>query len=319
MEVDLVSIIIPVYNRGRMLREAAASALAQSYRPIEIIIVDDGSTDETPAAIAELAARHPETRAARRENGGPGAARETGRQLARGEFIQYLDSDDLLLPRKLELQVRALDEHPECGVAYGITRYRNAAGAEMECTWKRPNLIETAMFPSFLVSRWWETVTPLYRRTVCDAAGPWTSLRLEEDWEYDCRVASLGTRLAYIPEVVAEHRHHEQGRLSQGAALDPARLRQRAAAHALIHGHARRAGIADAAPEMQHFARELFLLARQCGAAGLAEESRKLFDLSREASGAAGDRMQFRVYRALARVIGWNGAGKLACMADRLR
>src|SRR5689334_22859441 len=110
----LVSVVIPVYNRAAMLRQAVESALGQTHRPIEVVIVDDGSTDDTPQAIAALTARHPEVRAVRRENGGPGAARESGRQAARGELLQFLDSDDLLLPRKLELQLRALEEHPRC-------------------------------------------------------------------------------------------------------------------------------------------------------------------------------------------------------------
>ena len=78
--------------------------------------------------IASLAVRHPEIRALRRSNGGPGLARETGRQEARGDFIQYLDSDDVLMPHKFERQVQALEEHPDSGVAYGIARYRDTAG-----------------------------------------------------------------------------------------------------------------------------------------------------------------------------------------------
>src|SRR4051794_34991926 len=124
MQQGLVSTIIPVFNRAGMLREAVASVLPQTYRPIEIIIVDDGSTDDTPQAIRDLERHHPEVRGLRRSNGGAGLARETGRLEARGEFIQYLDSDDLLLPRKFELQTRALAEQPECGVAYGVTVYR---------------------------------------------------------------------------------------------------------------------------------------------------------------------------------------------------
>ena len=82
-----------------MLREAVASVLRQTYRPIEIIIVDDGSTDETTRVADELASTYPfEVRALHVLNGGPGWAREAGRQVARGEFIQYLDSDDLLWP-----------------------------------------------------------------------------------------------------------------------------------------------------------------------------------------------------------------------------
>ncbi len=116
----LVSTIIPVHNRASLLREAVASVLAQTYRPIEIIIVDDGSTDDTPAAADILAAEHRgEIRVLHQRNMGPGLAREAGRQVARGEFIQYLDSDDVLLPRKFEGQVAGLLRHPECGVAYG--------------------------------------------------------------------------------------------------------------------------------------------------------------------------------------------------------
>src|SRR4051812_45190032 len=129
MERGLVSTIIPVYNRASMLREAVASALAQTYRPIEIIVVDDGSTDDTPAVIAELAARHPDVRATRRANGGAGLARESGRQLARGEYIQHLDSDDLLLPRKFEVQVAALRSNPDAVAAYGWTRLRRGDGS----------------------------------------------------------------------------------------------------------------------------------------------------------------------------------------------
>lgn len=319
MDSPLVSVIITVFNRPRMLREAVVSALAQSYRPLEILVVDDGSVDDTPKVCGELARDHPEIRALRRENGGPGAARETGRLAARGDFIQYLDSDDLLLPRKLELQVESLRAQPACGVAYGLTRYRDAAGDEIECRWKAANQRQTTMFPSFLVSRWWETGTPLYRRSVTDAAGPWTSLRLEEDWEYDCRVAALGTRLAFVDEMVLEHRDHTEGRLSRGHTADPARLRERARAHELIAASAARGTIAPETAEMQHFSRELFLLARQCGAAGLTEMSKSLFALARKTAGQQGGRLQFRGYAAAVRVLGWNNTGRLALLGDRMR
>ena len=313
MAGPLVSTIIPVFNRAAMLREAVASVLAQTWRPIEVIIVDDSSTDDTPAVIDELVSRHPEVLAIRRPNGGPGLARETGRLAARGDFIQYLDSDDLLMPRKFALQISALTQDAQCGVAYGITRYRDATGDEIECTWKAANQIHRTILPSFLLARWWETSTPLYRKSVCDAAGPWTALRLEEDWEYDCRVGALGTLLAYVPEVVAEHRDHADSRLSRGSGGDPQRLRYRAAAHELIASHARRAGIPAAAPEMQHFARELFHLARQCGLAGLPDEARRLLAEARTISPAA----DLRVYQLAARLVGWRTAGRAASWIER--
>lgn len=316
---DLVTVIVPVYNRPTLLRRAVGSALAQTYRPIEIIIVDDGSTDDTPAAITELERRHAEVRAIRRPNGGAGLARESGRTAAAGTFLQYLDSDDLLLPHKLAVQVAALAAHPTAGVAYGRTRYRDPDGAVIPCTWKRLLHGEETILPHFLLGRLWETVTPLYRSSVAAQAGPWSALRLEEDWEYDCRVGALGTTLTFVDDVVAEHLDEAPDRLSRGSALDPKRLVHRAEAHIRVYEHARRAAIGPETPEMQRYARELFLLARQAGAAGLVRESRELFTIAREASGAKRNAMQFRLYAAAARIVGWSVAGRLACASDRLR
>jgi len=317
----LVSTIVPVYNRPRQLREAVESALRQDYRPIEIVIVDDGSTDETPDVAQALAHAYPNVvRVTRQANAGPGAARETGRKLTRGEFIQYLDSDDLLLPGKFSAQVAALRADPAADVAYGITHMRDADGALGQAPHKRTGERIATMFPAFLMSRWWETATPLYRRTVTDAAGPWTALSLEEDWEYDCRVASLGGRLVWVPLPVSEHRDHSGMRLSRGDALDPTRMRQRAESHRLILAHALRAEVPLQSPEMQHFARALFLLARQCGAAGLPAQSRELFEAARRASGPLRSRgADYRAYRSVASVIGWTATGRASHWLDRWR
>ena len=134
-----------------------ASVLAQDYRPIEIIIVDDGSTDETLTVAHALAIEHPGViRPIRQANAGPGAARESGRLAARGEFIQYLDSDDLLLPGKFRAQVAALRSNLEADVAYGITYLRKADGCLVEVPHKKTGESLSTMFPYFLVSRWWK-------------------------------------------------------------------------------------------------------------------------------------------------------------------
>jgi glycosyltransferase involved in cell wall biosynthesis len=316
---DLVSTIIPVFNRPRMIAEAVESVLGQSYRPIEIIIVDDGSVDETPQVLAALAQRNDCITVVRIDNQGPGRAREAGRSLAQGELIQYLDSDDILLPAKFERQVAALREHPECGVCYGWTRYRHADGRVESKPWKGSGRRVGTMFPSFLESRWWDTPTPLYRRRVCEAAGPWSDLRLEEDWEYDCRIAATGVALAYAEEFVAEVRDHGSGRLCRGEALDGHRLAMRTRAHLLILESALSAGIAAETPERQHFARELFLLARQCAAAGLNSETRKLLDAAKVAAGDAGRRWDISLYERLSRLIGISIVGRLATWSDRFR
>ncbi len=296
-----------------MLREAVASVDAQTHRPIEIIIVDDGSTDDTARVAESLEG----VRVIRQQHAGPGAARENGRKVARGDFIQYLDSDDLLEPSKFELQVAALLAHPECGAAYGWTRARFADGTPSSAPWKRTGERIDFMFPSMLQSRWWDTSTPLYRREVIERAGPWSALRREEDWEYDCRIAALGVRLAYCEAWVSETRFHSLGQLSGTQSRDS--LRDQAAAHLSIFESACRAGIAEDSAEMRHFARELFLLSRQCGAVGLTAESRTLFELARDASGRERNRLQFRAYAALARLAGWRAAGALSKRLDSFR
>jgi glycosyltransferase involved in cell wall biosynthesis len=326
-EPGLVSTIVPVHDRPRLLEEAVASVIAQTYRPIEVLIVDDGSTDDTPDVADRLAAHQPGVvRAIHVPNGGPGRAREAGRREARGEFLQYLDSDDLLLPAKFAIQVAALRADPSAGVAYGWTAYRaGAASAAADGTaasdrpWKRTGERIDRMFPSFLRSRWWGTSTPLYRRAVSDAAGPWSELWNEEDWEYDCRVAALGVRLAYVPELVSIQRDHAGSRLSRRVSSDRAKLANRAIAHRRILEHAERAGIAPEVPEMRHFARELFLLSRQCGAAGLVPESRELAGLARRAAGGGGRAADVWVYARLADVVGWRRLARIVGGLDRLR
>jgi hypothetical protein len=302
-----------------MLREAVASVLAQTYRPIEIVIVDDASDDATPEVIKGLQHRsgglvHGLRHAHRR---GPGASRETGRASTAGEFVQYLDSDDLLAPRKLEHQVQALRSHPECGLAYGdVEEQMVSAGETADGERRRLPVLEHA-FPRMLVERVWHTFVPLYRRSLTDVVGPWLPLSHEEDWEYDARAAAMGTSLCKVDEVVGTMRRHGEGHLS-GGPIRGRTLADQAVARRHILDHAHRAGVPRDAPEMQHFVRALFLLSRQCGAAGLAEESRQLFELSRAEAVQPGT-LDYRGYAAAARMVGWRGAGVLARGFDRLR
>jgi len=317
----LVSTVIPVYNRPRMLREAVDSVLAQTYRPVEIIISDDGSTDDSPAVAQELARTHPdEIRFVRKENRGPGPAREAGRQLARGEFIQYLDSDDLLWPRKFEVQVAALRQRPDCGVAYGRSRLVTMEGKVLADPFKWTGRQLPTLFPWLLVDRWWCTHTPLYRRSVCDAVGPWSDLRWSQDWEYDGRVGALGTRLVHCKQFVCDQRQHPGVRQTVSANwLEPFRAKERKRFLGMLFGHAKRAGVTPEYPEMQHFSRWLFMVARRCGAAGLIEDSRECFEWAKEAAGPLRARgCDFRVYAKMARVVGWVLTGRFFCHLDRV-
>ena len=165
-----------------------------------------------------------------------------------------------------------------------FTRYGDQPS---DVAWKRTGERISTMFPSFLQSRWWDTSTPLYRREVTDLAGPWTSA--EERRGLGIRLPDCKARPAVCITVMHLSRIHG---LAAGNQLSRAALVIRISsgteprAHRLILEHALAARISHDTSEMQHFARELFLLARQCGAAGLAEEARTLFELARQASGA---------------------------------
>ena len=112
-----VSVVIPSYNRAELLKLTVQSVLAQSVRPIEVIVVDDGSTDHT-SAICETFA--PPVRYIRQKNSGVAAARNTGIRAAQGELIAFCDSDDLWMPNKLELQLAAMDA---TGAGWSITDF----------------------------------------------------------------------------------------------------------------------------------------------------------------------------------------------------
>ena len=253
------------------------------------------------------------------ENRGPGPAREAGRLVARGEFIQYLDSDDLLVPEKFERQVEALRENPDCGVAYGRTRLIGPDGTVLHDPFKWTGERIETIFPKLLVDRWWCTHTPLYRRSVCDAVGPWTDLRWSQDWEYDGRVGALKTRLVWCDAHVSDHRQHEGVRqTSEADWTEPFRAATRKRFMGLMFEYGKRAGVTLDAPEMQHFSRWCFLIARRCGAAGMADDSREAFAWAREAAGETRGRgWDFRAYRLMAAVLGWRLTGRLFCARDR--
>jgi glycosyltransferase involved in cell wall biosynthesis len=115
---ELISVIIPVYNGEKYLAEAIESALAQTYAPLEVIVIDDGSTD----ASAQIAKQYSPVRYAAQTNCGISASRNRGVQLAQGEFFAFLDADDIWLPNKLALQTRALAANANLGMVFGYAQ-----------------------------------------------------------------------------------------------------------------------------------------------------------------------------------------------------
>ncbi|MEO1617966.1 MAG: glycosyltransferase family A protein [Planctomycetota bacterium] len=319
----LVSTIIPVFNRPKMLRVAVQSVLQQTYDRVEVIIADDGSTDETPSVAAELVESHPGVVSyVRHENSGPGPSRELGRRQARGEYLQYLDSDDRLLSNKFTDQVSSLRQNPDCDIAYGVTRLVDASGDVLSDPFKWTDRRIETLFPGLLVDRWWCTHTPLYRRSLTDKIGPWCDMRWSQDWEYDSRIGSINTRLVHCGSHVSEHVHHEGERQTSAASwfTDPVRLRNRVQLMEVLSDGAKKANVPSSAPERQHFARWCFMIGRQCATQSMREEAEKCFSLALDSAGEDGPGGRgIGIYRTAVRWLGGPLTGRLEQFARRFK
>lgn len=202
-----VSVVMPTYNRAGLLANALDSLEGQTWRDGEIVVVDDGSTDDT---LARLAARPPPPAGWTRvvvsqANAGVSAARNAGTRRCTGEFIVYLDSDDILHPPALERYVRTLRDS---GADYCYAPIDKTDGAG------RPLPDAGRFHPDPGVEDWelscfWLVHGACYRRFVLAAAGPWNvTLTRLEDQEYLWRIKSLGFRAEHLPAVQGEYRFY---------------------------------------------------------------------------------------------------------------
>jgi glycosyltransferase involved in cell wall biosynthesis len=317
MKKETVSVIIPVFNRGKALKEAVMSVLLQSHILIEIIIVDDGSTDDTKFTAEILARKWPQSiKVFSQENSGPGGARELGTIKSTGEFIQYLDSDDILVSTKFQSQIKALKEHPESEIAYGISY-------QADYSFNPPLLMGPLrstgeeilyLFPKLLNERWWTTSCPLYRRSLVERIGPWKDLINEEDWEFDARAARLHTRLIWVEKGVSIRRIHlGTDHLSSGGCSNRKKMCDRVIAKQLLFKYAIDYGIQKSDAEMRLFARECFLLSRQSAGIALSSQSRIMYMLARNASTALKRYgLDYICYGLLGHLVGWERVGRLA-------
>ena len=311
----VVSTIITAYNRPVLLAEAVASVLGQSYRPIEIVIVDDGSTDHTGAVGAGLAASHPDlVRYIRQENRGPAAASNAGLRVVTGEFIQFLDSDDLLAPQKFTQQVAGLRASPECGISYCQTQEYVMGDRPSGVPSRRTGQALERLFPALVSGRVWPSPSPLYRRAVIDANGFFVDSSIYQDWEYECRAAARRVRLHYCPAVLADvrHTHHLEGR--EKGSVTGERLRDYAGVLELMFHHTVHPDVSTR--DRDGLAGRLFAAARQCGAGGYPAEARRCLDLALAASGSRRSR-RIRWFAVLVSLVGWPRADDWCARAGR--
>ena len=201
MPQPLVSIIIPCFNAEPWLASTLESALAQTWSRTEIIVVDDGSSDQSVAV-----ARQFETRGIRllnQANAGAGVARNTGLSVAQGDFIQYLDADDRLSPDKIAAQIAWLEHSPPRKVA--TCRWARFQDDEAEARFISEAVYRDLGAIDFLLlaaneNQMMHTAAWLVPRTLVEAAGPWDSVPSpNDDGEYFCRVLLASEGLAFCP------------------------------------------------------------------------------------------------------------------------
>ncbi len=223
-EAGLVSVIVPTYNRADLIGESLDSVRQQIYRPIEILVVDDGSTDGTQQVVREFTeatAGELRVRYVRQENQGAQVARNRGLIESRGEFIQFLDSDDMLHREKLSAQVSAMREEPRLQYVFSAWEYLDQIGTAT-LGWRhedfspdRENLLALMLGADPRQSLPLCTANGLYRRSLCVRIGPWdTEQRCLQPRLYNLHVLLLGAPYRYLPAVHAWVRLHEGDRIT---------------------------------------------------------------------------------------------------------
>lgn len=208
-----VSVIIPTYNCDRYLAEAIESVLQQTYSAWELIIVDDGSMDNTSQVVQPYAAR---VRYVYQENQGVSAARNHGMQLAQGEFIAFLDADDFFLPHKLAAQVAVFQAQPQLGMVHSGWWRVDAVGKI---------LIEVEPWhhiPTLNLESWlrWKPVLPsamMFRRDWLDRSGGFDPrFPPAEDTDLVLRLALMGCEADWLRQITTGYRQHEGSAMHKG-------------------------------------------------------------------------------------------------------
>lgn len=228
--LPLVSIIIPAFNSGEYLAETIRSALAQTWPNKEIIVVDDGSTDNSLIIAKSFA--DPAIRIFEQENKGASAARNKGLLEASGEYIQFLDADDLLSPDKIELQINLLKGKnlaiANCGTVYffnGSDPYVNQPVREWYCDGSTDNVeFLTRLYGGGLIGPAYGGMIAVHAwlcpKTIIDKAGKWNEeLSTDDDGEFFCRVILSASEILYSDKALCYYRKFNSNR-SLSAAND---------------------------------------------------------------------------------------------------
>lgn len=208
---ELVSVIIPIHNRFDLVDQTVDSVINQSYRPIELILVDDFSEhlytvpeDFNERGIFIILKRL-------NKNVGPGGSRNEGLKLASGSFICYLDSDDLWAVNLVEKQVKMLKSNPNLGMCYCKTAiFDNPPITGQEKLRRRNNETFNTILPTLFYGRPWSTGSCMWTQEAVELIGPWIDAWTWEDVEYDFRAGLKGVKIGHLPEPLCYKRNNPE-------------------------------------------------------------------------------------------------------------
>ena len=206
-EGPLVSVVMPAFNAVSFLADSVASVAAQTHRAVELLIVDDGSSDDTVRVAEEFAARDQRVRVIRSpRHVGTSAARNLALDAMRGDYVCFLDADDAFLPNKIEMQVAFLQANPSYGLVFSDVyhSYGNLQPIRLHRTGVPP----LSFHELLTVRNWFTPIVPLLTRSLVRSVGPFDeNLVPAEDWDYWIRCAEV-TSFGYLPGPVGVYREH---------------------------------------------------------------------------------------------------------------
>ena len=215
----LVSVVMPAYNAQDTILDAINSALSQTWDRLEVLVVDDGSTDGTADVVRDRFHDNERVRLFVLPHEGRSAARNRGVQEARGDYFQFLDADDLLVSTKIEAQVAVLEKDPLLAVAYGDVEYFGDEDSSIRWIVDKGHRPSGEVLPFMIDAGFILTLSALVRRDACLRTGGFdTELHGTEDWDFWMKVAD-GSRFVYAPREIVGH-YRVRLRYREGEALN---------------------------------------------------------------------------------------------------
>lgn len=206
-----VSIVIPCYNSAQFVRDALDSALAQDYDALDIVVVNDGSTDDFAARTASYG-DNPRIKIVAQENRGLPAARNRGIRESHGAYLKFLDADDWLAPQTISKQIAAFQKNPDLGLVYCDLRRVDRAGSALDdySVAKARRILNGDILPSLLVGGYFTPHTVLVPRRVLERVGLFDeTLGGTADTEMWMRIVCENYAAQFVPEKLAYYRLHD--------------------------------------------------------------------------------------------------------------